>query len=238
MKKLLLGIIAAVLWGAGGSWAGPQIAVPEGEFNFGKVPQSATICHTYWLRSTGDDTLRITKIVPGCGCTKAPVEDTVLAPGDSTRIDIFFDTQRYGGYVTKKPYVMTNAGEEPVFLTFHSHVLSVADSTLPIILTPNRLDVSQFTEMPRRKATFTIHNTSAKDYTLTVIDCPADYFAVKLPPVVKAGETAEGSVEVLENRVGEEFERSLTFAISDEAGTRYTLPVKRMVRVKKGAVGS
>lgn len=238
MKNLLLSILIIALVPLVSGWAGPRISVPESEFNFGKAPQSATISHTFWLYSTGDDTLRLTKIVPGCGCTKAPVDDTVLAPGDSTRLEILFDTQRYGGYVTKKPYVMTNVSDEPTILAIHSHVLAVPDSAHPLILTPNRLDVSQFTETPRRKAKFTVHNTSYKDYHLKLIDYPADYFEVRLPSVVKAGETAEGYIEVIESRVPDEFERSLTFEIDDEVGTRYSLPVKRMVRIKKVEAGS
>lgn len=42
-----------------------RIEVPEVTFNFGYVPQGASISHTFWLRSVGDDTLRITDVRPG-----------------------------------------------------------------------------------------------------------------------------------------------------------------------------
>ena len=44
---------------------GPQLTIPESIFEFGYVPQYSTISHVFWLHSTGDDTLRILKIVPG-----------------------------------------------------------------------------------------------------------------------------------------------------------------------------
>jgi len=42
-----------------------RIEVPEVAFNFGYVPQGASISHTFWLRSVGGDTLRITDVRPG-----------------------------------------------------------------------------------------------------------------------------------------------------------------------------
>jgi hypothetical protein len=42
-----------------------RIEVPEVSFNFGYVPQGASISHTFWLRSVGEDTLRITDVRPG-----------------------------------------------------------------------------------------------------------------------------------------------------------------------------
>ena len=43
----------------------PRIEVPEVTFNFGYVPQGASISHTFWLYSVGGDTLRITDVRPG-----------------------------------------------------------------------------------------------------------------------------------------------------------------------------
>jgi hypothetical protein len=42
-----------------------RIEVPEVTFNFGYVPQGASISHTFWLHSVGNDTLRITDVRPG-----------------------------------------------------------------------------------------------------------------------------------------------------------------------------
>ncbi|UCG62752.1 MAG: hypothetical protein JSV52_05570 [Candidatus Zixiibacteriota bacterium] len=45
--------------------AGPNLAIPEPSFDFGYVPQHAKISHVFWLHSTGDSTLVITKVTPG-----------------------------------------------------------------------------------------------------------------------------------------------------------------------------
>ncbi len=44
---------------------GPRLEFSEESFEFGYAPQQSTISHVFWLHSTGDDTLRILKIVPG-----------------------------------------------------------------------------------------------------------------------------------------------------------------------------
>jgi hypothetical protein len=44
---------------------GPRLTISQTSFVFGYVPQHSTISHVFWLHSTGDDTLRILKIVPG-----------------------------------------------------------------------------------------------------------------------------------------------------------------------------
>ena len=45
--------------------AAPRLTIPVKEFNFGYVPQNSTISHKFWLVSTGDDTLKILKVIPG-----------------------------------------------------------------------------------------------------------------------------------------------------------------------------
>lgn len=42
-----------------------RIQVSAEEFDFGRVPQGASISHVFWLKNIGEDTLRITDIKPG-----------------------------------------------------------------------------------------------------------------------------------------------------------------------------
>ena len=66
--KRLIGLLAAfflVIYGAGSVNAAPRMEIPETVFDFGYVPQHSKISHDFWLMSTGDDTLKILKVVPG-----------------------------------------------------------------------------------------------------------------------------------------------------------------------------
>jgi hypothetical protein len=51
--------------------------------------------------------------------------------------------------------------------------------------------------------------------------------------MVKAKDSAWGGVIVQDHAIETEFEHSLTFEIDDANRTRYSLPVKRMYRVKE-----
>jgi len=44
---------------------GPNIAFADSSFDFGVVPQTSYISHTFWLYSVGDDTARIISVKPG-----------------------------------------------------------------------------------------------------------------------------------------------------------------------------
>lgn len=45
--------------------AAPRLTIPETEFDFGFAPQNSKLTHTFWLHSTGDDTLKILRVKPG-----------------------------------------------------------------------------------------------------------------------------------------------------------------------------
>ncbi len=211
--------------------AGPMVQIPEATFNFGKVPQHVKISKTYWVKSTGDDTLRILTIVPGCGCTQIPMNDSVLAPGDSASFEVQFSTQSYRGFVTKKPYITTNAGPDNVYLEFNAEI--IVDSTLfmPIRINPYKLDVSQFTVEPRRKASGWIMNLSDKDVALTMIDNKGKNFTTELPKIIKSHDSAQVTVTVNEDAIAKEFEQSITFEVNDETASKFSLPVQRMYRL-------
>lgn len=44
---------------------GAQLTIDEPEFVFGYAPQHSKVSHVFWLKSTGDDTLRILSVRPG-----------------------------------------------------------------------------------------------------------------------------------------------------------------------------
>ncbi len=66
MKKITLLLGACILLFATAQVsAAPRLTIPESVFNFGYVPQNSKISHDFWLFSTGDDSLKILKVIPG-----------------------------------------------------------------------------------------------------------------------------------------------------------------------------
>ncbi len=105
------------------------------------------------------------------------------------------------------------------------------DSTYPVIIKPYKLDVSQFGETVRDRMKFTINNVSEEDLTLKLVSVPHSVLAeINLPEMIEAGKSAEGEIVITEEMISKGFEKSFTFELSDQAKTRFTVPVKRTVK--------
>lgn len=213
--------------------AAPAVKIPHDTFNFGKVIQNATTTHSFWIKSVGDDTLRILDVVPGCGCTQMPLTDSVLAPGDSTRLDIIFSTKSFVGDVQKHPYLQVNTPTERVSVTIQSEILVQPETAMPMVVKPWRVDVSQFTVQPRRRAVFELVNKSDRALEVKAVDTFFKSFSVQLPARIAPSATAEGLVIVNKDKVKTPFKESFTFQVSGGGTTDfYTVPVERLFRIK------
>jgi hypothetical protein len=78
---------------------------------------------------------------------------------------------------------------------------------------------------------FKITNVSEENVEISLIDMPEGMFKLNLPKKVKAGKTEEGSIEILDDYVSQEFKKSITIQLNDKATTRFTIPVERTIRI-------
>ncbi|UCC45274.1 MAG: hypothetical protein JSU65_04975 [Candidatus Zixiibacteriota bacterium] len=67
MKKFtqILGLTLCWLVLSAAAQGAPRLIIDSADFNFGFVPQNSKISHIFWLKSAGDDSLKILKVVPG-----------------------------------------------------------------------------------------------------------------------------------------------------------------------------
>jgi len=210
--------------------AGPLLATDQLEFDFGFSPQNSKVCRIFQLRNDGDDTLRITRVVPGCGCTQTPLADSILAPGETTQLEIIFSTGHYSGIVTKRPRIETNEAESGRYVAISTNVVQRPDSTYPVQIRPYKLDMSQFGETVRDQMKFAIVNVSDKNLGLTLVNCPDKLLSIELPSELPAGGSIEALAKLTPGAVKTSFETSFTIQLSDDAKTRFTIPVKRTIK--------
>lgn len=227
IKKLSL--IFGITFVSATASAGPAVQIVNDAFDFGKTLQHSTVSHTFWIKSTGNATLRITEVNPGCGCTRAPLRDSTLSPGDSTALEIIFSTRSFAGQITKRPYLKTNASPDKVYITISSDVVTEPDLLGPLRLTPYHIDVSQQPGKERRHALFLIENVSGQPLQLRLVDVPSDYLEVTLPDKLEPGETSEGLVVVRPGAAAVAFDKSFTFEVSGADRTRFSMPVRRLM---------
>ena len=58
MAVLILFLVAQAM-------AVPKMFLPEEKFDFGFTPQDSKISHVFWIKSVGEDTLKILNVKPG-----------------------------------------------------------------------------------------------------------------------------------------------------------------------------
>jgi hypothetical protein len=222
------GVLAAFV--AAAAMAAPKLTLPEESFDFGFVPQHAKVSHVFWLKSTGDDSLKILKVIPGCGCTKAPLDKQEMAAGDSTQLEVIFSTGNYTRKVTKRPKIQTNEGPPDRFVSILCNVETHPDSSYPLVIDPYKLDMTQLGDKVRDEMSFTIKNVTDQKLALSVVSLPANFFRLEIPASVAPGATVEGKLKLDKSAIDQDFEKSFTLELSDAGHTRFTVPVKRVVR--------
>ena len=229
MKKSVFVLAALFFTSGSAAWAVPRLTLPETVFNFGFCPQNSEVSHKFWLISTGDQPLKITNVIPGCSCTRAPLDKDILGVGDSTQLDIIFSTKTSLNRVSKTPTIQTNEGPPDKRLQIIATIVAQPDSTFPLVIQPYKLDVSQKTDNIIDRIEFGIRNVSDEELTIEFISGADDYFQVELPKVIKPGESAKGRLMLHKSALVKSFQKSFTIQAGDEIGSRFTIPVKRTI---------
>jgi len=80
----------------------------------------------------GDDTLKINRVNPMCGCTTAPLSKKSIAPGDSAILKVTLNIKHYEGDVTKSIIISSNSRSPELHLKLKANV------HIPLKLFPNK----------------------------------------------------------------------------------------------------
>ena len=220
---LLLGTTAMAV----GALAAPRLTIPETEFDFGFSPQNSAISHIFWLHSTGDDSLKIVKVTPGCGCTQTPLQKDHLAAGDSTQLEVIFSTGQYSNQVTKTPRIATNEGPPDKMVRITTYVRLPTDSSYPVVITPEKIELPQGNGQLGNDMKFAIRNVSQQTLSPTLVSSPSEFVEIILPKQIGAGKTGEGTIRVKKEFIDKAFGKSFTLQFNDEKKSRFTVPVMR-----------
>jgi len=93
----------------------PQISSPNRFHNFGDLREGQIVSHSFIIKNTGTDTLKIFNVRTSCGCTAAEMPKKILAPGDSTVLRVTFNTKNKKGAQQKYIYLTSNDPQTPKF---------------------------------------------------------------------------------------------------------------------------
>ena len=128
MIKNLLSFVTIFLVPISAALGQPKIQATGGPtYDFGDAYTGNKVDRMLTIRNVGNDTLRISDVKAQCGCTAAMMTTTRIAPGDSGKLSISFNTSAYGGSrPTKQVYVSSNDTSQPkLTITFNVNVINV-----------------------------------------------------------------------------------------------------------------
>ena len=97
LAVLLIAVAAVAVGYAALPQAPGQIELSATEFDFGAVPNTGPVSHTFQVRNTGDGPLQISGVSTSCGCTTAEVANHKLASGQATDLTVTHDPLAHDG---------------------------------------------------------------------------------------------------------------------------------------------
>jgi len=83
-------------------------------WDFGKVKEGEVLKHEFVLKNDSEKTLNIKEVHTSCGCTASEVKKKKLQPGESTIVEVKFNTKAYSGVVQQFIYVNTDSLDKPI----------------------------------------------------------------------------------------------------------------------------
>jgi len=69
-----------------------EISFTEKSFSFDTIPEGKSIEHEFEFSNTGNVSLVISKVQSTCGCTVPSWPNEAIAPGESSKIKVIFDS--------------------------------------------------------------------------------------------------------------------------------------------------
>jgi len=108
-KTAIILIFTATAYGS------PSIICDNPVYNFGSVPDTTTITHTFILQNAGDANLIISKVKKGCSCSDAIISTNVIPPRINFTLTTKHHLKNRQGQQRLSVYLHTNDPKNPYF---------------------------------------------------------------------------------------------------------------------------
>ena len=229
MKKLLFWLTTLLL-AAGLVSADPELSIRNNRFDFGWVPHSSTVTQSFWMRSSGTDTLEIVTTATKNKSAEVDIERKVIPPDDSALISLYWDVGERAGATSQYVSVFTNSmSPKPGRVILEGKVVARPDSILPVTVLPYKFELAKMGSITIDSIGFTLINHSERDFAVTTVSFPLEECELVLPDSLKAYEQAWGYVRVYPEYRDQDFIRSVTLELVNgpNYSKRLTVPIRR-----------
>jgi Protein of unknown function (DUF1573) len=86
----------------------PKLVFEKEVHDFGQINQGEKVLYSFKFTNTGAAPLIISRAYGSCGCTVPKYPKEPIAPGESSTIDVSFDSEGKKGIVKKKVTILSN----------------------------------------------------------------------------------------------------------------------------------
>lgn len=100
----------------------PKMEFTSPEHDFGMIKPGETVSHVFEFRNTGKAPLIIENASASCGCTVPEYPRQPIAPGESGRIKVSFDSQGKFGMQNKQVTISANTQPNITTLTIKGNI--------------------------------------------------------------------------------------------------------------------
>src|SRR5579883_286105 len=160
----------------------PPAPVPSGKiqfatpiYDFGKVQAGELVKYSYVFTNTGEAQLEVTDVHPSCGCTTAGDWTRTVAPGQTGKISVQFNSANFNGPVFKTVTVASNDKQHP------STVLQLKGTVWkPIEIVPPYTVMNVAPDLTRASSTIKILNHLDEPLAVFSPECNNAAFSVTL----------------------------------------------------------
>lgn len=91
----------------------PKIQFEKLEFDAGKIIQGEKVNYAFKFKNVGGSTLKIESAKPSCGCTASAPRKNEIEPGETSQIEMTFDSTGRSGPQSKSITVTSNDPQTP-----------------------------------------------------------------------------------------------------------------------------
>ena len=149
------------------------------------------------------------------------MQKNTLLPGDSTVVELIYDTHTYKGKVSKNAKVITN--DTTLTIDLAADVFSSPDSVSKIRFTPDKVEFNK--DDKTDKQTVIIQNLGNAKMELTEITNPIDNMKLKIKDdQIKPGKTGKIEFEWKGDYPKSDLASTITFETALDSMPRFTVP--------------
>jgi hypothetical protein len=133
MKKIVIIVLIAFIGLTQQANAQAKIEFKTDIIDYGEIVKGSDGLRIFEFTNTGDAPLIVSNVKSSCGCTVPSKPEGPVAPGESSTIEVKYDTKRIGP-IRKTVTVYSNADQPIVSLKIKGKVLSTVEDNEKSVL--------------------------------------------------------------------------------------------------------